>query len=86
MKFASSYEPNEYEADIYAAWEAANVFKPTVPTVPVDNDSNGIDDRFETELGDSATRGLPEVTTEDEGASPVTTGRSDPSPEGMLSD
>ncbi|MDO4753077.1 MAG: valine--tRNA ligase, partial [Candidatus Saccharibacteria bacterium] len=81
MKFASSYEPNEYEADIYAAWEAANVFKPIVPTVPVDNDSNGIDDRFETELGDSATRGLPEVTTEDEGASPVTTGRSDPSRE-----
>ena len=48
MKFASSYEPNQYEADIYAAWEAAGVFKPTVPTVPVDNDSDGTDDRFET--------------------------------------
>ena len=47
MKFASSYEPNQYEADIYAAWEAAGVFKPSVPTVPIDNDSNGIDDRFE---------------------------------------
>jgi len=47
MKFASSYEPNQYEADIYAAWEAAGVFKPTVPTVPIDNDSNGTDDRFE---------------------------------------
>ena len=30
--------------------------------------------------------GLSEVTTENEGASPVTTGRSDPSPEGTLSD
>ena len=47
MKFASSYEPNQYEADIYAAWEAAGAFKPSVPTVPVDNDSDGVDDRFE---------------------------------------
>ena len=47
MKFASSYEPNQYEADIYAAWEAAGVFKPKVPTVPVDNNSDGVDDRFE---------------------------------------
>ena len=47
MKFASSYEPNEYEADIYAAWEAAGVFKPTSPIVPIDNDSDGVDDRFE---------------------------------------
>ena len=47
MKFASSYEPNQYEADIYAAWEASGVFKPTVPTVPIDNDSDGVDDRFE---------------------------------------
>ncbi len=31
-------------------------------------------------------RGLPEVTTEDEGASPVTTGASDPSPEKSYSD
>ena len=47
MKFASSYEPNQYEPDIYAAWETAGVFQPTVPTVPVDNDGNGIDDRQE---------------------------------------
>ncbi|MBQ3352936.1 GTPase ObgE [Candidatus Saccharibacteria bacterium] len=31
-------------------------------------------------------RGLPEVTTEDDGASPVTTGASDPSPEKLYSD
>ena len=47
MKFASSYEPNQYESDIYAAWEASGVFQPTVPTVPVDADANGTDDRFE---------------------------------------
>ncbi|MBQ8985486.1 valine--tRNA ligase [Candidatus Saccharibacteria bacterium] len=47
MKFASSYEPNEYETDIYAAWETAGVFKPTIPTIPVDNNSDGVDDRFE---------------------------------------
>ncbi len=47
MKFASSYEPNLYEADIYAAWETAGVFKPSVPTVPIDNNSDGTDDRFE---------------------------------------
>ena len=47
MKFSSSYEPDQFEADIYAAWEAAGVFKPSIPTVPVDNDSDGIDDRFE---------------------------------------
>ena len=32
----------------------------------------------------STSRGLPEVTTEDEGASPVTTGASDPSPESTV--
>ena len=47
MKFASSYEPNEYEADIYGAWEAANIFAPTIPTVPEDDDGDGIDDREE---------------------------------------
>ena len=47
MKFASSYEPDQYETDIYAAWETAGVFKPTVPTIPVDDDDDGIDDRFE---------------------------------------
>ena len=48
MKFTSSYEPNQYEADIYAAWEAAGAFKPSIPTVPIDNNSDGVDDRFET--------------------------------------
>ncbi len=38
------------------------------------------------ESGNSATRGLPEVTTEDEGVSPVTTGASDPSRESTISD
>ena len=55
MKFASSYEPNQFEADIYAAWEAAGVFQPSVPTVPVDGDSNGVDDRFEPLTGPAAT-------------------------------
>ena len=36
-------------------------------------------------FGNSITRGLPEVTTEDEGASPVTTGASDPSRENTIS-
>ena len=47
MKFSSSYEPNQFEPDIYAAWESSGAFYPSVPTVPVDNDSDGIDDRFE---------------------------------------
>ena len=38
----------------------------------------------EVEVGNGATRGLPEVTTEDEGASPVTTGASDPSRESTI--
>ena len=45
MKFASSYEPGEFESDIYAAWEAAGVFEPKLTTKPVDNDGDGIDDR-----------------------------------------
>lgn len=45
MKFASSYEPEEYESDIYGAWEASDIFAPSIPTVPVDNDSDGKDDR-----------------------------------------
>ena len=49
MKFSSSYEPGEYEAEIYAAWEASGIFEPSVPTVPVDNNNNGIDDRKEGE-------------------------------------
>ena len=52
MKFSSSYEPGEYEADIYAAWEAAGAFKPTVPTIPVDNNGNGVDDRQEKKSAD----------------------------------
>ena len=47
MKFASSYEPGDFESDIYAAWETAGVFQPSVSTVPVDDDGNGADDRFE---------------------------------------
>ena len=47
MKFSSSYEPSQYEPDIYAAWETSGVFRPTTPTVPVDCDADGIDDRFE---------------------------------------
>ena len=50
MKFAKSYEPGNYEADIYAAWEAAGVFAPTIPTYPVDADGDGVDDREESEL------------------------------------
>lgn len=50
MKFASSYEPNEYEADIYGAWEAAGIFAPTTPTVPVDSDGDGVDDREDATL------------------------------------
>ncbi len=46
MKFASSYEPGEYESDIYGAWEASGIFNPTVPTIPVDNDGDGVDDRL----------------------------------------
>ncbi|MBQ9018634.1 class I tRNA ligase family protein, partial [Candidatus Saccharibacteria bacterium] len=47
MKFASSYEPSQFEPDIYAAWETSGAFKPTTPTVPVDDNGDGIDDRFE---------------------------------------
>ncbi len=59
MKFASSYEPSQYEPDIYAAWEASGAFRPTTPTVPVDDDGNGIDDRFEDDCGveENASRG-----------------------------
>ena len=47
MKFASSYEPGEYESDIYAAWEASGIFDPKITSLPVDNDGNGTDDREE---------------------------------------
>ena len=84
MRFASSYEPGEYESDIYAAWEASGIFNPKVPTYPVDDDGDGVDDRMEGEFENSVTRGLSEVTTENEGASPVTTGASDPSRENTI--
>lgn len=47
MKFSSSYEPSQFEPDIYAAWETSGVFEPKVPTIPVDDDASGHDDRFE---------------------------------------
>ena len=47
MKFSSSYEPSQFEPDIYAAWETSGVFEPKVPTVPIDDDASGHDDRFE---------------------------------------
>ena len=31
MKFASSYEPQNFETDIYAAWEATGKFLPVIP-------------------------------------------------------
>jgi len=46
MKFASSYEPGDFETDIYAAWETAGVFEPTTSTLPTDNDGDGVDDRI----------------------------------------
>lgn len=47
MKFASSYEPGEFEADIYAAWESSGVFKPKMKTFATDDDNDGVDDRTE---------------------------------------
>ena len=47
MKFASSYEPGEYESDIYAAWEASGIFDPKLTTKPVDDDGDGVDDRLD---------------------------------------
>ncbi len=46
MKFASSYEPGEYESDIYGAWEASGIFNPKLTTKPVDDDGDGVDDRL----------------------------------------
>ena len=45
MTFAKSYEPGEFESDIYAAWEASDIFDPKLTTKPVDDDGDGIDDR-----------------------------------------
>ncbi len=47
MKFEKSYEPEKYESEIYAAWEASGVFNPTISKFPVDGDDDGIDDRLE---------------------------------------
>ena len=47
MKFVSSYEPGEFEPDIYAAWEASGAFQPKMATVGTDDDGNGVDDREE---------------------------------------
>ena len=61
MKFASSYEPSQFEPDIYAAWETSGAFKPTTPTVPVDDNGDGIDDRFEDENSSaSIARAIPQ--------------------------
>ena len=45
MTFAKSYEPGEYESEIYGAWEASGIFNPKLSTKPTDNDADGIDDR-----------------------------------------
>ncbi len=47
MKFASSYEPGDFETDIYAAWETEGVFAPKLSTLPTDNNADGDDDRNE---------------------------------------
>ena len=47
MTFAKHYEPEEFEADIYATWEASGILNPTIPTIPIDNDDDGKDDREE---------------------------------------
>ena len=53
MKFTSSYEPGDFESDIYAAWESAGLFQPTITTLPVDDDGNGVDDRKEARYEDT---------------------------------
>ena len=40
MRFSSSYEPGEFESDIYGAWEASGVFEPTISSLPSDNDGD----------------------------------------------
>ncbi|MBR2725972.1 valine--tRNA ligase [Candidatus Saccharibacteria bacterium] len=77
MKFAKSYEPGNYEADIYAAWEAAGIFSPSIPTYPVDADGDGVDDRAEAK---KASRNIHSRPLRDNGnapseASPMTMGR-----------
>lgn len=45
MTFAKSYEPSEYESEIYGAWEASGAFNPKLATKPTDHDADGVDDR-----------------------------------------
>ncbi len=59
MKFASSYEPGEYESDIYAAWEASGIFNPKITTKPIDNDDDGVDDRAENKIAKTYSIVLP---------------------------
>ena len=61
MKFASSYEPGEYESDIYGAWEASGIFNPAVPTYPIDDDGDGVDDRIESDLINASSRNAPSL-------------------------
>ena len=42
MKFAKSYEPEAVEPEIYAAWEAAGVFKPTLEKKVGDSPEEGV--------------------------------------------
>lgn len=65
MTFAKSYEPGEFESDIYAAWEADGIFEPTLPKYPIDNDGDGKDDREEE---------LEKVSSRDGSLRPVVTG------------
>ena len=46
MKFSSSYEPGNFEAEIYAGWEASGAFCPSLTNLPVDDDGDGEDDRI----------------------------------------
>lgn len=66
MTFAKSYEPGEFESEIYAAWEASGIFEPAVSKVPMDDDGDGVDDREE-EFG--------KVSSRDGSLAPVVTGQ-----------
>ncbi len=41
MKFATSYEPGDFETDIYAAWESSGVFAPKIRQFNGDEDDTG---------------------------------------------
>ena len=57
MKFAKSYEPGEFEPEIYAAWEAAGVFKPREPQYPT-NDASSRGEESEKGLDQSKYYGI----------------------------